>query len=220
MYKTVKNDKNTIKVGDLVELNKKYKIAILITIISLLLIGVILGFNFVYNNSLYDNYIKDDQKENSDKQDNITNDDINVYTQPVSTKKYNIDLVYIDDYLLCGEKMVKKETIYDTSLDDLKIKEKNKQEKEMQTYEIQEESNEKLIYYRKLNQNCPNHFVVKLENGKIVVYNIVSDIVKTKYQEIDIQTETIRPELMEELNVGIKANNLQELNFIIEDLES
>ncbi len=198
------------------ENRKKYRLLVIILFIFLLSLGIFVGLNMTYNNSLYDNYIGEEQKDKDG-----DNNDINIYgSEPVSTKKYNIDLVYIDEYTLCGETIKNEETIYDTTLADLKLIEENKQLQENTKYEILEESNERLVYSRKLNQNCPNHFIVQLEEGKIVVYNVVSESVKTKYQEIDISTELIRPELMEELNVGIKANSHQELNFIIEDIES
>ena len=54
----------------------------------------------------------------------------------------------------------------------------------------------------------------------VVIYNVVNDSVKTIYQKIDKPTELLNPEMIEELNSGINANSKEELNLIIEDLES
>ena len=53
-----------------------------------------------------------------------------------------------------------------------------------------------------------------------MVYSIVNDTVSTVYQKIDIPQELISPEMLEELNVGIKVDSKEDLNLIIEDLES
>ena len=40
------------------------------------------------------------------------------------------------------------------------------------------------------------------------------------YKKIKVDSETLNPEMLEELNQGIKANSKEELNLIIEDIES
>ena len=196
------------------ENKSKYRLFFIFLFVFLLGVGVFIGLNVTYNRALYDDYLASEQKNDDDSNVEIYN------AEPVNTKKYNIDLVYIDEYTLCGETIRKERTVYDTTLSDLKEEESQKQIAENMEYDILEQSNERLVYTRKLNQNCPNHFLIKLEDGKIIVYNVISESVKSKYQEIDISTDVIRPELMEELNIGIKANSYQDLNLIIEDIES
>ena len=40
------------------------------------------------------------------------------------------------------------------------------------------------------------------------------------YKKINADLETLNPEMLEELNVGIKADSKEDLNLIIEDIES
>lgn len=193
-------------------LETKYRLLVISMFIVLLMFGIYIGFNLENKNDTTDiaKTVINDHNE----------DEVSIYTETNSNVKYDIELVYEDDYTLCGHKIENSEIIYDTTLQELKEQEMDKQKEEEKEYEIKEESKDRLVFYRKVDQNCPNHFNVKLEEGVIVIYNVVNDTVNTVYQEIDISQELIRPEMLEELNVGIKVDSKEELNLIIEDLES
>ncbi len=194
----------------------KYKIFVAILMFFLLTFGVFVGLNISYNNNVSNDltsYTPDDMEQDLK---GINDNE----TEQVNTKSYDIEVVYIDNYTLCNEMVETKNVVYGTNLEELKKQEKIKQDKEDKIYEIREETKDRIVYYRDVNQNCPNHFNIKLENGKVNIYNIVSDGVNTIYQTIDVSEELIRPELIEELNKGIKANSKEELNLIIEDIES
>lgn len=190
----------------------RYRIAILSICICLLMFGIIIGFNMENNEA--GNASEEVVNNNSQL------DEVSIYTDSKSSKKYDIELVYEDDYTLCSHNIVNTETVYATTLDELKKTELEKQKKENREYEIKEETNYRLVFYRKLDQNCPNHFKIKMGEGEIVVYNIVSETVETVYKKIDISVDLIRAEMLEELNEGIVVNSREELNLIIEDLES
>ena len=193
-------------------LETKYRLLVISMFIVLLMFGIYIGFNLENKNdtTVIAKTVINDHNE----------DEVSIYTETNSNVKYDIELVYEDDYTLCGHKIENSEIIYDTTLQELKEQEMDKQKEEEKEYEIKEESKDRLVFYRKVDQNCPNHFNVKLEEGVIVIYNVVNDTVNTVYQEIDISQELIRPEMLEELNVGIKVDSKEELNLIIEDLES
>lgn len=188
----------------------KYRVIIASVTVFLLVFGVVIGLIISTKNEEDSYIVKDDP---------IIDEEVNIY-QTVSTKTYDIELVYIDYYKLCNETIETKETIYGTTLDKLKEEESKKQKEKDVEYTIEEEENERLVYKRVINSNCPNHFNVKLEEGKINIYNIVDNTVSTLYQTIDVSQELIRPELIEELNEGIRVDSLVDLNFIIEDIES
>lgn len=190
----------------------RYRIVILSICVCLLMLGVIIGFNM----------------ENGDEKDAIETvinkgnelEEVSIYTDSRSSKKYDIELVYEDEYTLCSHSIVNSETIYATTLEELKESELKKQKEENKEYEIKEETNYRLVFYRKLEQNCPNHFKIKMGEGEIVVYNMINETVETVYKKIDISGDLIRPEMLEELNQGIIVDSKEELNLIIEDLES
>lgn len=191
---------------------KKYRVVIIITFVVLLAIGLYIGFQ-----------VSTDKGSNT--QNEIANNDIDevdVYeeTPVVSSKTTDVEVIYENYYSICAHKEIRKDMIYGIALDKLKEDELKKQKSNNEEYELSEEKKDSLHFKRTLNQYCPNHFNVKLENGEINVYRIVNDGVETLERTIDISQELIRQDLLEELNLGIKVNSKSELNLLIEDIES
>lgn len=139
----------------------------------------------------------------------------------VSTKTYDIEIIYEDYYLTCGESITTSKMEYGTTMDEVKEKEKKYQEEKGLVYSIKAEGTNRIIYSRTLNGNCPNHFLVILENDKINVYSIQSEDNKTVYMTIDnVNVDYLREELKEKIEKGTYINSKEELNLFIEDLES
>lgn len=206
---------------------KKNEYRVLVGIISILLlgIGIYIGFSTTSNggkNNTPFTIVKGSDKDDKSEEDeeNVKDEAKEENLSTVSTKTYDIEVVYRDNYTLCNHTIEEKEVEYGVTLDDLKKAEIEKQKLANKEYNILEESNERIVFTRNVTQNCPNHFLVKLENGSVVIYNRVKDGVNTVYKKMDISQETIMPELLEELNLGIKVDSKEELNFIIEDIES
>ena len=191
--------------------NIGYSFLVLGILVLCLSIGIYLGFRYTKNNENLMDYTETTAEDNN----NENND-----TTPVSTKNYDIEVVYEDKYNKCGHIIENKNMAYGTTLEKVKEEENVKQKENGNIYEIIEESNEKIIYSREIEQNCPNHFLVKLEDKTIVVYNVVDDSTMLVYKKINADLETLNPEMLEELNVGIKADSKEDLNLIIEDIES
>ncbi len=194
----------------------KYKIFVVILMIFILTFGIFVGLSITYNNSVSDDltsYTPDDMEEDLKK---FTNEQAEI----VNSKTHDIEITYIDNYTICNEQIKTSNMVYSTTLEDLKKEEEIKQGRENKHYDLIDESNDKLVYSRDINENCPNHFCVKLENGKVNIYNVVNKDVNTMYKSVDIAEELIRSELIEELTKGIFANSKEELNLIIEDIES
>lgn len=201
-----------ILLGDFMEPKTRYRIMVFSVCVILLMFGIVIGFNI--ENKDNNNYSEEVINKNNEL------DEVSIYTDSKSGKKYDIELVYEDYYTLCNHNITNTETVYATTLNSLKKQEIEKQKKEDKEYNIKEENNYRLVFYREVNQNCPNHFKVKMEEGVVVIYNIISETVETVYKKIDISQDLIRPEMLEELNTGIVVNSKEELNLIIEDLES
>ena len=137
----------------------KYRVIIASATVFLLVVGVAIGLVVSMKND-NDSYMV--------KEEPIIDDEVNIY-QTVSTKTYDIELIYIDYYKLCDESIETKDIVYGTTLDKLKEEESKKQKEKNLEYTIEEEGNERLVYKRVINSNCPNHFNVKLEEGKVVL---------------------------------------------------
>jgi hypothetical protein len=197
----------------------KYRIIIVALLFLLLSFGIFIGFEYTKNEKneknedsnesvVVDNKIK--EEEDSEK--------VKIYEE-ASTKTYDIEVVYKDIYSLCGHTVETSNTVYSTTLDKVKDAEIKKQNQEKKEYKIEAEEQEKIVFSRTIEGNCPNHFKVKLENGKVVIYNVVNETISTIYQTIDIPQDNIRAELLEELGIGIELNSKEELNLFIEDIE-
>ena len=178
-------------------------------IVLLLVLGVYIGFKYTRND-------KNVEDKTSIAEDSIEKDE----TTPVSAKTYDIEVVYKDEYTKCGHTIQNKNMVYGTTLENLKEEENKKQKENGILYEVEEESNEQLVYSRKVEQNCPNHFLVKNENNNIVIYNIIDEAAMSVYKKLEVDINTLNPEMLEELNEGIKVDSKEDLNLIIEDIES
>ena len=62
--------------------------------------------------------------------------------------------------------------------------------------------------------------MVKNENNNIVIYNIIDEAAMSVYKKLKVDINTLNPEMLEELNEGIKVDSKEDLNLIIEDIES
>lgn len=144
---------------------------------------------------------------------------VEVYSDP-NDKKTDIELVYEDYYTLDDKVVTNSNVVYGISINDLKKQEVEKNEQARNDYQLVEQTSVKLRFRRTLDQYSPCHFLVKLEDGKVVIYNIVSNTVTTLYKKTDISESSLRPEMLEELNIGKRVDSKEELNSLIEDIES
>lgn len=195
-----------------------YRIFVLSVFVILLGIGSIVGYKLSTNNPDMVDYTSNSKNNEYDK------DAINIYeddeVESVSTKTCDIEVVYIDYYTLCNESITTNETLYGVKLDELKSKEIEKQKRENNLYEIVEENNERIVFKKTFDTYCPNHFKIILEGEKINIYNKINDENYEMYKTLDIPVETLRQEVVNELTGGILVESKEELNMIIEDIES
>lgn len=191
-----------------------YRVFLIGLVVVLTVIGIFIGVQLVKNKS-------DEEKNNTIYNENDIEEKVDIYTPVISKKSYDIELIYEDYYTICDESIINKNIVYGTTLDELKQREEEKQKKLNEKYDIVEESNEKLIYKRKINKYCPNHFKVAINDreDRVIVYNKEDKVLSTIYQEIEIYRNTLREELIEELKKGIDVNSKKELDLIIEDIE-
>ena len=148
----------------------------------------------------------------------VTNNELLI---TASTKTYDITVVYEDNYTVCNESVVTSKVEYGTTMDKVKEEEKNYQEEKGLVYTIKTETEDKIVYSRSINENCPNHFKVILEDDKINVYSIQGENKSTLFMTVkDVNINNLRKELKEMVQKGTYINSKEELNRFIEDLES
>ncbi|MEG1705676.1 MAG: hypothetical protein RR290_03785 [Clostridia bacterium] len=178
-----------------------YKIFVFCFAIILLTLGTYIGFRISDKALVKETKVK--KVEN--------NDEIISVIQKVENS--DIEVIYEDYYTSCNESIIIKNTEFGTTID--KIKEKTNKE-----YKVVEENKNNIKFKKIINSNCPNHFELKLENDFVVIYKLDSPEISTMYKNTEIPKSSLREEIIEELEKGIKLNTLEELNSIIEDIES
>lgn len=212
IYKCVKH----IYIGDIM-IDVKEKLLYCLALVVLLFIGI--GFGYVKTASLgsidIDNTSVVDFAKNYEL---VTNNELVI---TASTKTYDITVVYEDNYSVCNESIVSSKVVYGTTMDKVKSDEKKYQEEKGLMYSIKSETEDKIVYTRTLNENCPNHFKVILENSNINVYSVQGENKSTLIMSIQgVNVNNLRDELKEMVEKGTYINSKDELNRFIEDLES
>ena len=212
IYKYVKH----IYIGDIM-IDVKEKILYCLSLVVLLFVGIGVGYiKTVSLDSL--NIDNTSAVEFANNYDLITNNELLI---TASTKTYDITVVYEDNYTVCNESVVTSKVEYGTTMDKVKEEEKNYQEEKGLVYTIKTETEDKIVYSRIINENCPNHFKVILEDDKINVYSIQGENKSTLFMTVkDVNINNLRKELKEMVQKGTYINSKEELNRFIEDLES
>ena len=212
IYKYVKH----IYIGDIM-IDVKEKILYCLSLVVLLFVGIGVGYiKTVSLDSL--NIDNTSVVEFANNYDLVTNNELLI---TASTKTYDITVVYEDNYTVCNESVVTSKVEYGTTMDKVKEEEKNYQEEKGLVYTIKTETEDKIVYSRIINENCPNHFKVILEDDKINVYSIQGENKSTLFMTVkDVNINNLRKELKEMVQKGTYINSKEELNRFIEDLES
>ena len=203
-----------------------YRIFVLSFFVTLLSVGSIIGYKLSVGNLGTNDYTLNRNEKNNVMDDTniLDKEAINIYNddevESVSTKTYDIEVIYIDYYTLCDEEIASSDFCYGVKVEEVKEQEINKQKREENIYEILEESNERIVFKKVIDTYCPNHFKVILEESKINVYSRITEKEYRIYKTLDIPVETLRLEVVNELTGGILVESKEELNMIIEDIES
>ena len=77
----------------------------------------------------------------------------------------------------------------------------------------------KLTVYKEFDDVCGEHFKLKVENGKIVVYIVNMDGSESIYEKTNISSEYLTETDLTNIQEGLEIYGKEELNQIIEDFE-
>lgn len=94
-------------------------------------------------------------------------------------------------------------------------------EEEFKEWDLIGFSSQEVTLLKEINENCGEHFSLKEENGKVVIYKTSEDGTEQVYEKTEISTEFLpETDLMQmQSEEGIKVYGLEELNKILEDFE-
>lgn len=91
--------------------------------------------------------------------------------------------------------------------------------KEYPNWEIQKYSSTEIILYKEFESACGQHFILRSNNGKIIIYKVNENNEEEIYQETEISTDYLTETDKIEIEKGISVNGVEELNQLIEDFE-
>lgn len=187
----------------------RYRMLVMATFFVLLMFGVYIGFNFnSKRNTAHDGSdIIKPVVGNTEKEENVK-----IYDDDL----YDVEVVYITHYVLCNEDVIEEKIVSNTNLEKIKDKVISDQD----GYKLENEVGTKLTFSRQIQENCPKHFEIKIEDEMVVVYKVITDDKLEKDEVLDVSVKSIRKELYDELEKGVRVDSIKELNLIIEDLES
>lgn len=77
----------------------------------------------------------------------------------------------------------------------------------------------KITLYKEFNDTCGEHFKLKIEDGKVVVYIVNKDGTESIYEKTSIPSEYLTETDLINMQNGLEVYGKEELNQIIEDFE-
>ena len=80
-------------------------------------------------------------------------------------------------------------------------------------------SSDKVTLYKEFDDVCGEHFKLKVEDGKVVVYMVNKDGTESLYQRTNISSEYLTETDLINMQDGLEIYGKEELNKIIEDFE-
>lgn len=184
--------------------------------IVLFIVSAVITFFVVKNNEKSQEYaITDDcvyEEENKEVGNTDDEVEVNSTTEKVSPNAF---LIIKKEYNECGH----------TTEDDVEIPSEmvNKIQEEIEQmykdFKVESFSSNEVVLYKNVNGKCGEHYTVKDENGKVVVYNTNEKGEEVLYEETSISTEYLTENDVENIKKGIEIYGKQNLNSFIEDFE-
>lgn len=191
------------------------KIAITISIISIILLGIIFGYIMYDNNTPTVNENKMEYSQNIlaiQENENILLIETSVEEERTTP---NTLIIYKTYYTKCKHYIQRYEDV-DASLVNLSEKEYKEKTKE---WNIDKFSQEEIELSNEKEEFCGEHYKLKLENNVIVIYKIDEAGVETEYEQTGITTEYLTKQDILKLTTGIEVYGKENLTNTIEDYE-
>lgn len=190
------------------------KIAITISIISIVVLGVAFGYAMYDNNPV----VNENTMLNNENVLAIENSqEISAIQTSVEEEKTtpNTLIIYKTYYTKCKHYIQKYEDI-DVSLVNLTEKEFKEKNRE---WSIVKFSSEEIELSKEKEEFCNEHYKLKLANNVIVIYKIDEAGNETEYERTEITTEYLTNEDILKLATGIEVYGKENLTSTMEDYE-
>jgi len=191
------------------------KIALIISIIAIIALGVTFGI------IMYDNNSPTVNENTMMYNDNVLalEENANILLLETSVEEErttpNTLIIYKTYYTVCKHYIKRYEDI-DVSLVNLTEKEFEEKNRE---WSIEKFSAEEIELSKEEEAFCDEHYKLKLENNVIVIYKIDEEGYDTEYEQTGITTEYLTNEDILKLTTGIEVYGKENLSNTMEDYE-
>ena len=205
------------------------KTYILAIIFAIIILGITAGIYFYLSNSRnktanmniqnevnkVSEKIEDECTEEYNELNNNENTDILETNSSEEKISPNCLITLKKHYNKCGH--TTKEYVDVSS--DLVNKTKNDLQNKYEGWEIEKFSPTEISLYKEFDGECGEHYIIKEENDKIVIYRINEEGEEEIYETTEIAVDYLTEDDKENIKNGIKVNGQEELNQLIEDFE-
>ncbi len=96
---------------------------------------------------------------------------------------------------------------------------KEEVEKQYKDWKIEKFSSENIVLYKQIDEVCGQHYILKQEDGKIVIYKLSEEGKEVLYEKTDIAIDYLPNKDKEAIKEGYKINGKEKLNKLIESFE-
>lgn len=196
---------------------KKYNYVIFIVASMMIIICVatIILFNITRASTKKEEKNVANAIKNEERSATITNSEILETSNQEEKISPNAIIIFKKYYKKCNHTIEKRET----ATKEMANLNKEKFNKLYSDWKLQEFSSNQIILYKEIDDECGEHYVVKAENGNIVIYKITKEGDLELLENTQIQTKYLPQIDIDKLKQGVTLVGKDKLNSYIEDFE-
>lgn len=103
--------------------------------------------------------------------------------------------------------------------EELVNKTKNELQEKYAGWKVSKFTDSEIVLEKEENGECGEHYIVREDEGKVTIYEVLSDGTEKEYERTEIATEYLTETDKSNMEKGIIVNGKQNLNQLIEDFE-
>lgn len=160
---------------------------------------------------------KNHNQEIEEKQNNLL-ENTNIITVSIDETKLspNAEMVIKKNFKLCGHTTVNRMNIPMEMVNYTKAK----VEEKYTGWQIEKFTQEEIILSKEIEANCDEHYVLKIEEEKLKIYNQITKDKFNYIDELNIQVGLLPSLELAELEHGVEVYGEEELNNLVENYTS
>lgn len=201
-------------------MDKKNKLILGITILIVGILAILIAIiiyslnNNISNNETNDNIAEVILDDCTDEYENIEEEIVPTNTEQLKVSP-NCKIILIKHYKGCNHEINEyikvPERLVNLTKEELQNEYKN--------WDIKEFTNDNITLYKEFEGICGEHYILKDEDGKIVIYKTLENGKEEMYERTDISIDYLPIKDKESIQNGLEINGKEKLNQVIESFE-